>query len=307
MAFGFLGAFRQTQWFNLRRWLLNERRAVDARIAVIDAELSRIGSVVVEYASTEQVVRNEQGTSVVTFAVTETRSALYVTEGSSIHKLFQAYIAMGGNPCEISLFLTPDEVAFTSEVDPVDDYGDNPGIEVNSKSVAGVENFQPGFGVVSEVAGSRGIGGQDRGGFLNWGRFAWSRIGQSIDVAEAGQTFSHNVDWSRRWANQAIQERFNNIEAKIIKLADLREQLLLERDQLLVQSVGGGVSSLAAPDPQRFHTGLSLTAIVTGIDQIFYGRNSAGELSFEITNTAKLAEFDTLWVDRPDDDTFTAL
>ena len=43
MSVNGLGTFRQGQWQQFRRFVLNERRDVLARIAVIKAELDRIG------------------------------------------------------------------------------------------------------------------------------------------------------------------------------------------------------------------------------------------------------------------------
>ena len=100
MSFGWLGTFRQGSWQSFRTFVLNERRDVASRIRVIEAELLRIGEVTVLYGTTE-----EEDGSVTT---TEERVGFSVSPGSSLAKLLQAYVALGGNPFDVSLFLTPD-------------------------------------------------------------------------------------------------------------------------------------------------------------------------------------------------------
>jgi len=301
--FGFLCAFRQTQWRNFRAFILNERRAVDARLAMIDAELTRIGKIQAIYETRAEAVANSTGQTEVASAVNERRVGLLVTEGSSLHKLLQAYIAQGGSPWEISLFLQPDSVEFVREVDPEEDPDDNPDIEINDREVEGVDNQQPHFGVVATKPGSRGSGGGDEGGWLTWGRFSWARAGRMVDISEAGSDIAFQVDHARRWANQSIAA-LNHLESKVIKLMDLREQLITERDELLTQSVGGSVDSLPVPDDSRFHAGLHVTAIVEYFDRIFYGEDANGNRSFAISNIQALAEFDVLWPDQPEDDIY---
>jgi hypothetical protein len=294
---GFLGAFRQTQWLNFRRFILNERRAVDARVALIDAELGRIGEVKIGYIQRERTIANNDGSVEEVTVTTERRSGFHVTEGSSLHKLCQAYIAQGGSPLDISMFLQPDAVEFVNDVDPDQDPDDNPGAVFNDEEVPGVVNSQPHFGIVAHKGDSPGIGGGDKSGWPTWGRFSWARIGRTADTAEASRDHAIKMDWGRRWAHQSIAA-MNHVESKIIKLMDLREQLIHERDKLLQQSVGGSVDSIPLPDENRYHTSLHVTAIVQFFDSIFYNG------SFDSPNFDNLSQFDTLWRDRPDDDPY---
>ncbi len=347
MAFGWLGSFRQTQWREFRSFVLEERRAVSARLAYLDAELQRIGEITVFYArrSTVDGVTLEQ-----VDAVTEVRTGFAVTPGSSLEKLIGAYMAQGGNPLEISLYLKPDNVEFRSELNPSENPDVDTSMEINDLEVPGTLNDQPHFGVISEKRDHRGLGGADQGGWLTWGRYPFRRVGSVINISEADGRMASQVAKVRRWINPVIKERRNNLEAKIIKLMDLREQLTLERDQVLVQALGGTVAALPLPDPSRFQPGLHVSRFVESVDSIFYtkkrrtevtGSMSASDLGsellsgqsahteeelisglaradsgtvyeveasdFETVNIASLAKFDTLWVDEPDDDTYSAL
>jgi len=262
MSFGFLGSFRQTQWRIFRQFILNERRVVDARLAYIDAELQRIGEITVSYAR-----RNEDSSG----EVTERRTGFSVMpESSSLHKLVQAYIAQGGNPCEISLFLKPDHVLWESDRDPDENPDIDPTAPINDEEVDGALSEQPEFGVVSPESDNRSVGGPDRGGWLRWGRYPFRRIGRMIDLSEADQQIAYHVDFARRWANPTIQERRNNLEARIIKLMDYREQLIHERENVLSQAVGGSVDSVPLGDQRMVQPNLHVALIVQAIDKIIY-------------------------------------
>ena len=60
------------------------------------------------------------------------------------------------------------------------------------------------------------------------------------------------------------------LEHRIIKLADLREQLMNERDDLLVQAHGGTLYSLPDFDSDRYVNSLRIQNIVSLIDGIFF-------------------------------------
>lgn len=347
MAFGWLGSFRQTQWREFRSFLLEERRAVSARLAYIDAELQRIGEITVFYARRNTV---DGATLDVADVVTEVRTGFAVTPGSSLEKLIGAYMAQGGNPLEISLYLKPDNVEFRSELNPSENPDVDTSVEINDLEVPGTLNDQPHFGVISEQRDHRGLGGADKGGWLTWGRYPFHRVGSVINISEADGRIASQVAKVRRWINPVIRERRNNLEAKIIKLMDLREQLTLERDQVLVQALGGTVAALPLPDPARFQPGLHVSRFVESMDSIFYtkkkrtaatGKLTASALGAELftsdsayteeeltaglalveggtvyeedasdfstINISNLAKFDTLWVDEADDDTYSAL
>jgi len=283
MSFGFLGSFRQTQWRMFRQFVLNERRVVGARLAYIDAELQRIGEITVFYARRKADVAGVEGAQQTVTQVIERRTGFCVEpENSTLHKLVQAYIAQGGNPCEISLFLKPDRLLWESEFDPDEDPNVDPTIRINDEEVDGALNEQPGFGVAAPESDNRSVGGPDKGGWLRWGRYPFRRIGRIINLSEADQQLAYHVDFARRWANPTIQERRNNLEARIIKLMDYREQLLNEREAVLAQAVGGSVDSIPLSDPRMVQTNLSVPKIVETVDNILYKKIARGRTRKEL-------------------------
>jgi hypothetical protein len=148
-------------------------------------------------------------------------------------------------------------------------------------------------------------------GLTTFSRDPYRRVGRNIDLSSASQTIAIKVDYARRWTAQAIQEKRNLMEQRVIKLMDLREQLLQERDQILIQSVGGSVESLPElPNPGQFHRGLHLTRIVDEIDSVFYVKTD-GVPNLNSVNLGTgaaptgLSLYDTLFPDDPDDDLYS--
>jgi hypothetical protein len=84
----------------------------------------------------------------------------------------------------------------------------------------------------------------------------------------------------RGWANQAIKECLQNIEWQIIKLCDLREQLIAERDEILVQAFGGALDGFDGFDENRFSRGLRLQSLTTDIQDLIFEKDPA-ETSFK--------------------------
>jgi hypothetical protein len=313
MSFSYLGVFRQTQWKFFRSFVLRERQAVDPRLAVIEAELRRIGAITVTYRATKTTVRNNDGSLDVATKVTEQREGFDVSIGSSLEKLLIAYIANGGNPTDISLFLQPDTVLMTGGTDPEDDPNDDPNVEANAVSMPGVRDLQPYYGIVSiESTSGYGAGGRNPMGLSTFSRDPNRRIGRDIDISDAAVSIGIKVDWARRWTQQAIQEKRNLMEQRIIKLMDLREQLMEERDEILVQSLGGTVNDIPdLPDPGQFHRELHLSKIVAALDGVFYVKSESGVPDMNSVNLGTgenptgLSMYDTLWADDPDDDIFS--
>ena len=270
MSFGWLGTFRQGSWRAYRRFILEERRDIDARLGVIQAELSRIGEVVVFYNSDED-------------RVTEERTGMYVSRGSSLEKLFNAYIALGGNPFDISLFLTPDAtIVFPDE-------SDNP--------------TQPGEGVIYPKDGVYSIGTQYEGSMLNLNKYIPGRIGSRRKIEDS--RIAGLVDQSRRWSQQAIRYKRNDIEARIIKLCDLREQLLLELDDIAL-AVSGTVPSLSSRDEAVLENDYGVAGIVAAIDSIFYQMTDDNTANFVVEGDS-LGDFPNLMPDISPDEDNTAL
>lgn len=278
MAFSWLGTFRQGQWQAYRRFVLNERRDVGRRMAVIDAELARIGEVTITYVSTKDASGKK--------TVTEQRAGFSVTHGSSLEKLVQAYIAQGGNPFDISLFLTPDS---TWIVDAEDDSTISP--------------TQPYGGIIAPKSGIPAPGGKYDGGYLVIKKYLASKQGGRGEVPDG--TVASAVATSRKWVNTTIQHRLHDIEARIIKMCDLREQLQQEIEAMTM-AVGGMAGAIPVLDTDFYDEGLGVAKIVAAIDAIFYMTDDEGVPDFASYNTAKLEEYRSLLDDdlgREDDNT----
>lgn len=281
MSFGWLGTFRQGSWRAFRKFILEERRDIEARIAVIEAELSRIGQVTVTYAREVEGDADNQ-------AVTEERTGIFVTQGSSLEKLFWAYISMGGNPFDISLFLTPDATVV---------FSDNDG-ETRERG------SQPGEGVVSPQDGVYSVGATYEGGFLNIKKYVPARTGGRVTLED--QRVAGQVLQARRPHNQAIRYKRNDIEWRIIKLCDLREQLLHELEELSL-AASGEVVAAPSRDEGQFENVLSVASIVAAIDRVFYTTVDNGGANFAEPNEEALRRFPNLLEDISPDEDNTAL
>lgn len=285
MPFNFLGTMREAQWRCFRNWALNERKGVGPRLKVIDAELNKIGHITVRYQRVNQTVQTAEGAEQDVQTVTEKREAFYVSPGSSLEKLVQAYIAVGGNPMAISLWLQPDTTQFTTTQDPSEDPDDNPNETFTALGPASTPAQAPYQNVVApDSTDSYGPGGQYPGGLPTFLRSIVRITGRYFPESEAGAKIAIRMDHARRWVRQELSE-LSYIEQRIIKLMDLREQLMHERDTLISQSVGGTVETLSLPpDPDRFPRNLHLTRIVTDMDRTFYKTGSDGEIDFSQIN-----------------------
>lgn len=243
-------------------WLLRNRRDIGARLEAINAEIDRIGFVRVIYMREKDADNNE--------VATENRTGFQVSEGTTLARLVQAYIANGGNPLDISGFLMPD----TTE---------NVGIDINEDSQLDEKDevrreHYPGGGIVAPVSANydnpahetddTGYGTY-RGGWLNTDRYYVKRQGGNIDRGGFdGDLVVLSMRKMRDWANQEIKERLQDIEWRIVKQMDLREQLTIERDKVLVQAFGGALDSLLAFDQDRMVPGQRVQVLV----QDYYGK-----------------------------------
>jgi hypothetical protein len=280
MSFGWLGTFRQGSWQAYRRFVLEERKDIVDRMAVIEAELTRIGTVTVYYnTNTDAEGKTE---------VTEQRQGISVTPGSSLGKLFQAYVALGGNPFDISLFLTPDAVVLT---DPLDE-------EMKGADV------QPYQGVVYPQSASYTTGGIYQAGFMSLRKYVPARVGGRRELED--YAMASNVDKSRRWIQKEIRYKRNDIEARIVKLCDLREQLLQELEDI-AWSTAGITSAIPLLDENLFDKDLTVANLVATIDSIFYLTSEDGVADFTVENTTELGYHPYLLSDISPDEDNTAL
>ena len=272
MGFGWLCTFRNGQWRAYRSFALNERRDIGRRAAVIEAELARIGYVRVIYG------RDDAG------VVTEERVGISVPKGSSLERLLQAYIAQGGNPFDVSLFLSPDDATILQ--DPTDLETELP--------------VQPYGGVVYPKSGEYAPGVQYEGGFLVIKKYVPARTGGRKELLDT--SVSAAVDLSRRWLHQTIDSRLHELEARILKLVDLREQLLQELDDLTM-AAAGTVGSVPSLDQDFYSEDLGVAKIVAAIDRIFYQTDAEGVPNFDALNApdqSPLRDYPSLYLDVED-------
>jgi len=277
MSYGWLGTFRQGSWRSFRSYILNERRDVEKQLAVIQAELTRIGQIMVQYA------RDDLGN------VTEERKGMMVTQGSSLDKLMRAYIAQGGNPFDISLFLTPDATLFD------DSLGNDDITEIHT---------QPYGGVIYPKSDTYGLGAIYEGGFLVVKKYVYARVGGRKELED--ERVANLVADARGWANQGIQEKRNDLEARIIKLMDLREQFLLEIDQVNA-AIGGTMGVIPSLDGDGFNEELGVANIVAAIDRVFYLTDEDGVPQFGTINNTALPDYIFLLDDIEPEENNTAL
>jgi hypothetical protein len=252
MSFGWLGFFRQGAWREFRRFTLNQRRDVSARITTINAELDRIGYVRVLYA------QNNDNPNV----MTERRIGLDVTPDTSLEKLLRAYIAAGGNPFDISMFLSPDSIEVVEGT-----------TEASAEGVVpqtATRETQPYGGIATAATTDPVTPGLYTGGWLPLWRYPPRRFGNTVSYTAQAADMTRTIHAAREWVTQEIRTLRNDLEAKILKLMDLREQLTKERDELLPQAVGGSVPGLSWSDNGEFAVTHNLAPIVEGIDAVFY-------------------------------------
>ena len=256
MSFGWNCMFRKGQWLEFRRFVLLQRQNVGYRINYITKELSRIGEIRISY---EKVGEGEDE------RVTEKRVGLEVGVNSVLGKLLKAYIAQGGNPFDISMFLKPDSYQWVEREE-----------EPNSEQVTST---------VTDSQGRR----QNKykkydlpyGGTL-WPRTATAEESRQVDTSgwklgDPNKNIYPRADQiggvvyhARKWATQEISHLRNNLEARIIKLCDLREQLMIERDDLLFNALSGTTAKLAPYDPSIQLDEVHLSHIVTNIDLNYF-------------------------------------
>jgi hypothetical protein len=232
-------------------WILNARRELPARIDTLSAEIHRIGIIRVAYKS--EVI---DGTAI----MTEEKIGVSVTSGSSLERLVQAYIANGGNPLDISSFMYPDSTSFDEDLKSNQQYphggvlapmSSNPNEPLQSTDDTGYGSYRGGW-----IRSDKFYPGRQQG-----------RVSQGGFDADSIVRAMHQI---RAWANQTIKERLLEIEARIIKLSDLREQLVLERDEILVQAFGGVLAGVGPFDENRFDPALRVQNLIEDISKIIY-------------------------------------
>lgn len=274
MSFEWMSTFRQGSWKEYRRFLLNQRKDVAARIRTLNAEINRIGFIRVHYGrvSDTETARSER------------RTGIDVQPGTSLGKLLQAYVAQGGNPFDISMFMYPD-------------VGLETGLRVteDGDQIPIIDQDYPYHGYTWPQGVDPGRGGIFTGGWLPLWRYPPRKQGTNqTSVADQNQIV-FPIERSRQWIQQDLQYLRRDLEAKILKLCDLREQLTQERDEILPQAVGGTVEALDFDGVDTQH----VSSIVADIDGIFYPVTEEVPNMDEPREYSAYADFPTLVVDAP--------
>jgi len=269
MSFGAMARFRVGYWRGVRNYVLRERRDVAKRIRVIDAEISRIGKIEIEYESVADPVSGRVDR-------TENRISISVTPGSSLEKMLKAYIAQGGNPLDISQFFYPSQ----SEIVGTDANG---APVYNHKypygGVAAPESRD--YDTTNEMDGSpedmpsSGFG-PSPGGYLNLVRYAPRRVGGRKDLNDDHAVIARIFEQVRSWCNQEIKEKLQRMEFKILKLCDLREQLENEKNEVLQQAFGGVLEGLDSFDKERFAESHRVQNLIADVDETLFLNTSSG-------------------------------
>lgn len=245
-------------------WLLNNRKAVAARLNMLNTEIQRIGFITVRYHGNE----GDDGS----LTMTEKRLGFEVTENSTLARLVQAYIVNGGNPFDISPFWMPSRtkiVGFSGNGQP---------IRVEAYPYGGVLSTyttEPNAPLPSTATDDAGDEVVVRTGFGGY-KAGQVRSERNYRLRLATRTQPGDLDINsamrkmRDWANQDIKERLNDIEWRIIKQMDLREQLTQERDELLTQAFGSVLDGLPARTIRRFDPDMAVQSLIQDMYEIIY-------------------------------------
>ena len=244
-SFSKMGVFPAGYFRATSQWLLRERRDVVARVHTLQAELLRIGEVRMIYRPLPEG-DGVRGSS--------QQLGFTVTPGSSLARLVQAYIATGGNPYDISGFLRPDSTRWVDSDSGLVPQQAYPGGGVIAPRSA--EYNEPLPEIVAEDGSSPPLkSGYEAypGGMIDSHRYAPSRQGRRLDRGSwDSSTVMRVMHDTRKWANQEIKNRLQNMEWQVIKLSDLAEQLQQERDMTLMEAFGGQLNGLPFADEARF-------------------------------------------------------
>jgi len=245
-SYAWLSRFREGSWLSYRKFMLELRQDVQARFSVIDAERERIGEIRVLYKTGPEGIPTEERQGFVVEPV-----------DSSLGKLVQAYCALGGNPFDISMFLTPERpIDFNSE-----EFYTNPG-----QGVAYLKN----------TTYSLNSGVQD--GDMNLLKYQSSRVGGKITIPTEANT-SIIIQQSRKWITQELMVKVR-LEEQILKLCDLREQLDNEVEQMLWATYGS-FNADNEFDPQRYNPRYTCGGIAYTIDSTFRVPESDNTVNYD--------------------------
>lgn len=279
-SFGSLAQFRVGYWRGIREFILNERRDVAKRIEVLDAEIERIGLIRVQYERTKDSRTGK-------YVVTENRVGLSVSKGTSLERLLQAYIAAGGNPFDISHFFYPDETQI---------------IDDKTGETVTADNYPYG-GVAAPLTANYNEPvtsyGEYPGGYVPLAKYLPNRVGARYEPSDTTDVVAFQVDEIRKSCNKEIRNKIQELEHRIIKLCDLREQLLIERDEVLIAAHGGTLYDLPDFDPDFFADHLLTQYIISQIDSNIFETTGDGRVkSLSTPDAGKVTRHESFYLDK---------
>jgi hypothetical protein len=258
MSFGWTILFRTGSWLEFRNFALNQRKNATSRITMINSELAKIGFIRVLYERTD--------TSNNLSKMSEKRIGLEISANSSLCKLLQAYVMKGGNPFDISMFLIPDSYTLVEDADGEEQ----------------ISETQPYSGILApQTDENQEVQGDiSTAGWIPLWKYPPRKMGSKVSIWGIGKEVSVAVTSARKWISQEIKELRNDLETRIIKLCDLREQLLKERDELIVGAMGGVTKDILF-NADAYSSTHHLSYITNTIDkEIFPNLTDAGERDF---------------------------
>ncbi len=272
-SFSWGSTFREGQWRVFREFITQERQDCGSREKVIRAEQKRIGEVLVLYQMDPT-----------TGLPTEKRAGIAVigNQNCAISKLIQAYVALGGNPFDISMFLRPNK----SEV-------------VDGKLV---DRFQPGFGSAYKVGFSYSFSSANKNSDSNLSMFRPSKVGGEVETGE--ERLWTPVRLMRGWSQKEVYQKRIRIEERILKLSDLYEQL--DQEVIEMTQATRGVGMKNPYDTRLYSDNLSVQYLVYLVDQTWRVPDIDGTVDPSgPVNTEEIAGYPNLISDTEEDEFHT--
>lgn len=272
-SFSWGSTFREGQWRVFREFVTQERQDCGAREKTIRAEQKRIGEVVVLY-------QRDPSTGI----PTEVRAGVAIlgNQNSAISKLMQAYVALGGNPFDISMFLSP-----------------NKGSVVDGKLM---DQLQPGFGVAYRTGFSYSFSSANKNSDSNLSMFRPSKVGGEVETGE--ERLWTPIRLMRGWCQKEMYQKRIRIEERILKLSDLYEQLDKEVITMTQATRGEGMKN--PYDGNLYSDSLSVQYLVYLVDQTWRVPDPDGTVDpGGAVNTEEIAGYPNLISDTEEDEFHT--
>jgi hypothetical protein len=243
-SFGWSTTFREGQWRIFREFVTQERQDCGSRERVIRAEQKRIGEILVLYA------QDEEGKT------TERRAGMMVmgNQNCAVGKLLQAYVALGGNPFDISMFLRPNRGKVEDGV-----YSDE---------------LQPAGGSVYKLGFSYSLSSANKNSDSSISSFRPSKVGGEVATGE--ERLWTPIRMLRGWCQKEMYQKRVRIEERIIKLSDLYEQLEEERVSMTQATRGEGMTN--PYDTRLYSDRLSVQYLVWLVDSAWRVQDEDGRV-----------------------------